>query len=91
MLHRLRIARSVAGLLVLAVFTAWLGLASLHHHGNSTPCEICKVLQVTHATLPGGPPVLQRSVAAQRLAATARVTPHTSAISIPLGRAPPSA
>jgi hypothetical protein len=58
MLRRLRLIRPATGLLVLVLFSVWLGAALFHHHGASPACEICKALQGAHATLPGAPPTL---------------------------------
>ena len=89
--RRLHIARPVLGLLILAFFAAWIGAASFHHHAPSTPCEICKVLQSTHATLPGDPPRLTRGLATHRLEAIDLCAGPVSTPSLPHGRAPPLA
>jgi len=89
MLHRLRVARPLAGLLVLLVFGAWLGTAWFHHHGAS-PCDVCKLLQATPAALPDGPPVVARDAGAQRLEPAALVAGAIPTPLLPPGRAPPS-
>ncbi len=91
MLRRLRLIGPSTGLLILVLFTAWLGAVSLHHHGTSPACEICKVLQGTQATLPGGPPALERHDDGHRLPAFAPAAGSESRASLHPGRAPPHA
>jgi hypothetical protein len=91
MLRRLRSIGPVLGILVLAIFAAWIGAASFHHHGSSIHCDICKVLHSSHAALPDGAPRLARDLAAQRQDAPAPLVASSGEQSPPRGRSPPAA
>jgi len=86
-----RIARMVAGLLLLALASAWAVTPLTHHHAASAPCEACKFLQATKAALPGGAPTPEREAATRRIESTATFVADASPLHLPLNRAPPAA
>ena len=86
-----RIARFTAGLLFLALATAWIGVPLTHHHAAPTACEACKFLQTAQAALPVAAPSPERDADPYRVEVAAPTHGDASPVLLPRGRAPPRA
>jgi hypothetical protein len=80
-----------APLLLLALFVAWVGVGSLHHHADNPTCQICKLVHSGSAELQR-PVAIPTPTSSGERVALVFTAGHTDRPSHPpLGRGPPVA